>query len=338
MNLPWKTKGIVLTAPLTKDVDKVVELIDTYLAPKGVNLIVMQLRYRYQFKTHPECMGYDPLSYEDVKKLVAVCKKHGIRLLPKMNLYGHQSGLPNTPTDGILHGHSEVIPDIRDGLLRAYPEFDEQPNDKAVFYARSICLTNPLVRIVLFEMVDELMEVFEADGMHIGCDEVFNLGMCEECSKFSNRELFANWINAVHDHFAENGKQVLMWSDRFISVEETGYNMCEASDNGTEGAIDDVAKDIIFCDWHYEGETVFPSVDIFAEKGFRMLASVGWIREHISNFLTYAQAHDRGHIDGVLMTTWCNSGELADCILRGIPQKWHRTETVADAIRYILEE
>ena len=119
MQLPWKTKGIVLTAPLTEEVDNVVKFIDEYLAPRGCNLIAMQIRYRYRFKRHPECMGYDPLSYEDVKKIVAVCKKHGIRLIPKMNLHGHQSGLPNTPTDGILHGHHEKINDIRDGLLRA---------------------------------------------------------------------------------------------------------------------------------------------------------------------------------------------------------------------------
>ncbi len=31
--------------------------------------------------------------------------------------------------------------------------------------------------IVLFEMLDEIMEVLEADEMHIGCAEVFNLGI-----------------------------------------------------------------------------------------------------------------------------------------------------------------
>lgn len=75
MNIPWKTKGIVLTAPLTEEIDDVVKFIDEYLAPLGINLICLQIRYRYRFKRHPECMGYDPLSFDDVKKLVAVCKK-----------------------------------------------------------------------------------------------------------------------------------------------------------------------------------------------------------------------------------------------------------------------
>ena len=128
MALPWKTKGIVLTAPLTHEMDSVVRLIEEYLAPNGCNLIVLQTRYRYQFRLHPECQGYDPLSYGDVKRLLAACRRNGIRLLPKMNLLGHQSGVPNRPTDGILHGHGGRTPDIRDGLLRAYPEFDEEPD------------------------------------------------------------------------------------------------------------------------------------------------------------------------------------------------------------------
>ena len=119
MELAWKTKGIVLTAPLTDEIDEVVKFIEEFLAPRGFNLLVLQVRYRYQFKKHPELWGYDPLSLADVKKLLNACKRHGIRLLPKMNLIGHQSGFPNQPTDGILHGHHDVVDDIRDGLLRA---------------------------------------------------------------------------------------------------------------------------------------------------------------------------------------------------------------------------
>ena len=121
MELPWTTKGIVLTAPLTDEIDDVIKLIDEYLAPRGFNLIILQVRYRYQFKSHPEVWGYDPLSEKDVKRLLEVCRKNNIRLVPKMNLIGHQSGNHNEPSDGILHGHNNVSSDTPDGLLRAYP-------------------------------------------------------------------------------------------------------------------------------------------------------------------------------------------------------------------------
>lgn len=338
MKLPWKTKGIVLTAPLTEEVDNVVKFIDEYLAPNGCNMIAMQIRYRYQFKKHPECMGYDPLSYEDVKKIVAVCKKNGIRLIPKMNLHGHQSGLPNTPTDGILHGHHEKINDIRDGLLRAYPDLDEQPNEPA-YYSRSICLTNPLVKIILFDLIDELLEVFEADAMHIGCDEVLNIGLCPECRKYSNAKLFGDWITAVHDHLASRGARMLLWGDRFLSSAETGYQEYESSANGTDPAIDTVPKDILVCDWHYEVQPGgYPSVEKYHEKGFEMLISPWRVRENTDNFIKYAVEHDKGHIAGILLTTWCGSGDLARHMLYGESGRWLHTEEIGRMVRHIFEE
>ena len=338
MKLPWKTKGIVLTAPLTKEVDDVVAFIDKYLAPNGCNLIVMQIRYRYQFKLHPECQGYDPLSYEDVKKLVNICKKHNIRLVPKMNLHGHQSGLHNTPTDGILHGHSEAIPDFRDGLLRAYPELDEMPNEKGVFYSRSLCLTNPLVKLIVFDLMDELLDVFEADAMHIGCDEVFHIGLCDECKKYSNAQLLADWVNALHDHLKEKGAELMMWGDRFLNAEETGFGTFEASGNHTEDAIHMVKKDIIVCDWHYEKQTEFPSVDIFAKANLRMFVCPMRVKQHAINFIEYAKKHDKGHIEGLLMTTWFGSGELARHILYNEEAKWKHTKELSETLRFLFED
>ena len=99
MDFPWKKKGIVLTAPLTSEVDTVVKFIDEYLAPRSFDTVVLQIRYRYQFKSHPELWGYDPLSFGDVKKLLDVCKKNGIKLVPKMNLFGHQCRKVDSPPE-----------------------------------------------------------------------------------------------------------------------------------------------------------------------------------------------------------------------------------------------
>lgn len=342
MKLPWKSKGIVLTAPFTKDVDDTIKFIDEYLAPNGCNLIVMQIRYRYQFKRHPECQGYDPLSESDIKKIVAVCKKNNIRLVPKINAVGHQSGLPNTPDDSILHGHHiEGTLDIRDGLLRAYPDFDEQPNEKSVKYSRSLCLTNPLVRIILFDLIDELLEVFEADAMHLGCDEVFNIGLCPECSKKSNAELFGNWINSICEHLKSRGAETLIWGDRFLNTYETGYSEFDASANGTDKCIDTVSKDIIMCDWHYQDLKSYPSVNVFGKKGFRMMLGLShYSTENVKNFIQYAQEHDMGHIEGVLVTTWFAPGEISRFMLSGKEQnpKWHYRDESCEIIRLIFEQ
>ncbi|MBQ8393506.1 MAG: family 20 glycosylhydrolase [Clostridia bacterium] len=336
MEFSWKTKGIVLTSPLSEEIDDVIKFIDEYLAPRGFNMIVIQVRYRYQFSSHPEVWGYDPLSAENVKKLLEVCRKNNIKLVPKMNLIGHQSGFHNEPTDGILHGHNAVLSDICDGLLRAYPHFDEQCGIKEILYSRSICLSSREAKAVVCELIDELMDVFEANMIHIGCDEAFNIGMCPKCSKISKGELFADWVNNINDYVKNRGGTVLVWGDRLLSAKETGYNRWEASDDGSDSAIDMLSKDIVICDWHYDKYEKYPSIDIFANKGYKIMVSPWRDKENLEAFLSYAGEHDMGHINGVLMTTWCASGDLAKRLLYGEKGRWLHIEQIASTINEIF--
>ncbi|MBR7101423.1 MAG: family 20 glycosylhydrolase [Clostridia bacterium] len=332
----WEIKGIVLTAPLKGEIDNVIKFIDEYLAPRGFNTVIMQVRYRYEFKKHPEVTGYDPLSYGDVKSLLSVCRKNNIKLIPKMNLMGHQSGIHNEPTDGILHGHNKPMADEPDGLLRAYPQFDEQNGVEEVYYSRSICLSNQEARDTVCELLDELMDVFEADSVHIGCDEGFSLGVCEKCAAKQRGELFASWINGINRHVRKRGGSVLMWGDRLLSSETTGYDRWEASDNGSYTAIDLIDKDITICDWHYNFYETYPSVDVFGEAGFKILICPWRDKSSLEAFLNYAKAHDKGHIKGILMTTWCGSGYLARRLLYGEKGKWLHTEQIASTVEEIF--
>ncbi len=326
----------MLTAPLAGEVDNVIKLIDEYLAPRGFNTVVMQVRYRYQFKNHPEVWGYEPLSLDNVKGLLAVCKKNNIKLIPKMNLIGHQSGLHNEPTDGILHGHNTALADTPDGLLRAYPQFDEQYGVSEVYYSRSICLSNSKAKNIVCELIDELMDVFESDTVHIGCDEAFSLGTCPKCSKKQKGKLIAEWINGINRHVKEKGGSLLMWGDRLLSSEEMGYDRWEASDNGSHTAIDLIDKDITICDWHYNKYEEYKSVDAFADAGFKMLICPWRDKNNLEAFVNYAKAHDRGHIEGILMTTWCGSGDLARRLLYGEQGRWLHTEQIAATIEEIF--
>ena len=332
MDFIWKTKGIVLTAPLTDEIDDVVKLIDEYLAPRGFNLIILQVRYRYQFQSNPNVWGYDPLSREDVKRLLYVCRKHNIRLVPKMNLIGHQSGNHNEPTDGILHGHNVVISDTPDGLLRAFPHYDEDFGKDAVLYSRSICLSNKEALKTVCQLANELMDVFEADSIHIGCDETFGIGKCRLCSKESVPMLFANWVNTINDFVKARGGSVFMWGDRLLSIENTGYDRWESSDDESYRAIDLISKDVTLCDWHYNKYEEYKSIDIFAHAGFKILVSPWRNKDAAEAFLNYAKKHDQGHILGVLATTWCGSGDLAKRLLYGTKGRWLHTDEIAQTI------
>ena len=230
-----ETRGICLSVPRNEDTGVVVKFIDEWLAPKKCSLLVLLTRYAYQFESRPECARPNALSKENMIKIREACKQNNIRLIPKMNLMGHQS---------------EKTKDSMDGLLRAYPEFDETPDTDEVFYCRSLCPNHPGIKPVIFDLMDELIDVCEADGMHIGMDEVFDIGLCDRCKDKSAADIFADWVNTLVSHLSKKNKRAYMWGDRLLSS-KTGYGTWEASGNGTESAINKISKDIIICDWHY---------------------------------------------------------------------------------------
>lgn len=335
MEFPWRTKGIVLTAPLTDEIDDVVKLIDEYLAPRGFNLIILQVRYRYQFKSHPEVWGYDPLSCKDVKRLLEVCRKNNIRLVPKMNLIGHQSGNHNEPSDGILHGHNNVSSDTPDGLLRAYPHFSEEAGQDEVYYARSICLSCNEARKTVCELIGELMDVFEADAIHIGCDEAFGVGKCEKCISTPVPKLIANWVNGINQYVRSRGGELLMWGDRLLPMDKTDYDEWESSNSDSHGALELLDKNIIICDWHYNRYKDYASIEYFGNAGFKMLISPWREKEAAQAFINCAKEQDKGHVLGILATTWCGSGDLAKKLLYGEKGRWLHTDQITKTMEEI---
>jgi len=236
------------------------------MAKSGVNLLVCQIDYNYEFVSHPELRRDDPVSRDMVKEMVRLCRRHKIRLVPEFDSLGHQSWAEKTWP-----------------LLIKYPQFDETPGKypgNKDIYCRSWCPLHPDLYPVIFSLYDELLDVFEADALHVGIHEVFLIGDkdCPRCAGKDPAELFAHAVNTIYDHLVkEKGVEMFMWADRFLDGEATGYGEWEASMNKTYPAVDMVPKDIIMCDWHYERKyenmkgTGFPSVPFFLEKGFRVL-------------------------------------------------------------------
>ena len=164
-------------------------------------------------------------------------------------------------------------------LLKKHPELDETPHIPATnkgIYCREWCPSNPDVDRIVFDLLDELIEAFDADALHVGMDEVFLIGneKCPRCKGKDVGELFAGVVNRLHRHLVENkGIEMLMWSDRLLDAGKFGYGTWEASKTGSHRAIKRIPKDVIMCDWHYERRADYPSVRFFQQQGFRVLPS-----------------------------------------------------------------
>ena len=297
---PWL--GIHLYATTNDKVEQLAEAVEE-IARLGINALVVEVNYGFQYESHPELRSPNASDKEHIKKLVTQCRKYNVRLIPQFQFLGHQSWKANT------------FP-----LLTKYPQFDETPgeypNNEGI-YCRSWCPLHPEVNTIIFELIDELIAAFEADALHVGMDETFLIAedSCSRCKGKDKAQLFAKAINDYHKHIVGKRKiEMLMWGDRLIDASKIKYGEWEASANNTAGAIDLIPKDIIICDWHYEKRDAYESVPMFLEKGFRVWPASWKKPEAAKAFIDYSLEHKNPRMVGHLNTTWgaVPMNELAD--------------------------
>jgi hypothetical protein len=309
-NLP--VRGLYLNHGAS--VADIITLIEEELAPAGFNMLILGSGWSYEYQSHPELHRTSMLRRDEVKQILAACRRHGITLVPELNLFGHQSS----------HW----------GLLKAYPQFDETPwinekeaattdnfkdrwetsrwYDPGFFYCKSYCPLHPDLHRVLFDLIDELVDVFETKLFHAGMDEITIIGdeHCPRCHDHDPAELYAGEVTAIHDHLQARGVRMMIWGDRLIDARATGdENPFDASMNGTARAIDLIPKDIFICDWHYGKAMLTPL--LFAMKGFDVAScsshNIDVAHEQIDNMHTFRRntnGEPRSHFQGLIHTIW----------------------------------
>ncbi len=320
--MPWR--GVHLLSGGHGDMPILRRLIGEAMPRLDLNVLVLEVDYGFAYKSHPELADGGALTAEDAHELAKLCREHKIRLIPQFQCLGHQSWAKHT---GVL--------------LTKYPQFDETPDiprDNPGIYCRSWCPLHPEVNPIIFALLDELIEAFEADALHVGMDEVFLIGsdQCPRCRGKNKAELFAKAVNDLHAHLVGEKKlTMLMWGDRFLDGRATGYGEWEAATNGTAPAIDLVPKDIVMCDWHYGYRQSYPSLPIFLDKGFRVWPS-GWRDAKATLALIDDSAKQRNErMMGHLFTVWTGPTELSRVLLRepGWEQVGGQPREVAEAVQ-----
>jgi hypothetical protein len=305
-------RGFCIAAPQSDEIDDFVKFIDEELAPRKVNTLILRVDYNYQYESHPELRDSGALSKTEVKKLVAVCEKNNIRIIPQVNLLGHQSWA------GSLGNLLKVYPQFDETPLVQIPEKYVWPNSDGL-YCKSYCPQHPDVHKVVFELMDEICEVFETDAFHAGMDEVFYIGDkgCPRCSGKDKSELFAGEVSAIRDHLAIKGRKLWIWGDRLIDGKTTGLGEWEASFNDTYRAIDMIPKDVIICDWHYERPD--QTAVLFAMKGLSVV-TCPWRNpgnavlqaQDMVRFRNSATSQMKDRFLGMMQTVWSGAGQFMD--------------------------
>ena len=280
-----------------------IRLIREGLAPLGFNTLVLEMRYAY--RCFPEYAA-GTVTFEDARAMADACEANGIRLVPLLPCLSHQSAGPRGVPYPLFQAHPELLerPDVPFGA--------EWPD----FALHSWCATNDAVYDYIFPMMDDIVDACRAETFHIGMDELFDVAMCPECSKHTPDALFARTVKKLHDYLAAKGIDTMMWGDRLLDSEKMGYSMWEGDRFGIHPALrrtEEVARDIILCDWHYEWHSAgYPSVETLMREGFFAVPSVWRSAENARHFWLHAlEAHYLGKrygwpgkLGGYLCTHW----------------------------------
>ena len=87
----YPVKGFCINAPATGQVDRFLKFVNEELATRGVNTLLLLVDYGYKYQSYPQLRDKDALTKAEVKKIVKACRNHNIRIIPQINLLGHQS-------------------------------------------------------------------------------------------------------------------------------------------------------------------------------------------------------------------------------------------------------
>ena len=272
------------------------------LAARGVNVLVLEVDYAFEFRSHPELrLAEKVITRDGARRFVAACRKHGIRVIPEFQSLGHQSWAKQTWP-----------------LLTKYPAFDLTPGafpQNEGIYCREWDPLNPRVLETVFPLIDEIVDAFHADTVHVGMDEVFLIGNDASPSTKGKdpAEVFARAVNDMYAHgVKKRGLRMMMWGDRLIDAERYDYGEWESSKNNTWPAVYMIPKDIIIADWHYEPRESYPSLPLFLDKGFRVLPTSWKDAEAGRRLIEHAQGLRRPGILGHLFTSWSKLDKAAD--------------------------
>lgn len=285
-----------------------------YLKPLGVSYMVLEIDNSFTFKSHPE-ISAGTVTLEALSECCKMLREAGIEPIPLYNCIGHQGW------------------NKRNSLLRAYPEFDESPHipdDKLVAkvherdgdlwlstYTPAWCCNEPKVYDVVLPAIEELVSASGCETVHLGMDEIFLFGQCKRCRGMKPHQLFKDSLTYFYEHFKKMGKNVMIWGDRLLDanklIGEDAANRARYTKDfenvGTSLCIDELPKDILITDWHYDLEDRYPSVRELLEHGYTVAPSCWFDPDAAQAFLrasisTAKELECEDRLLGMLVTGW----------------------------------
>jgi hypothetical protein len=217
--------------------------------------------------------------------------------------------------------HVEVIPEIPSlthsyYLLTRHRELAEIADAE---WPDTYCPSNPKVYDLLFDVLDEYIQVIKPRLVHVGHDEWrMPWGICPLCRGKDPRELYAQDLNKIHDYLTRQGIKMAIWGDHLIEplrgMRLKEIENPEGQPYQTPGALSPdqvrrlIPKDILVFNWFWddsqEGEGEADDAAL-AEWGFQQ--AYGNMQPNLPNYSRRAAL--RGVMGGA-PSSWAATNEF----------------------------
>lgn len=140
---------------------------------------------------HWENGGKNYLMQDELKELIAYCNERGMTVIPEVPTLSHC-----------------------DYLLTRHPELAENKNDPL---PDTYCPSNPDTYKLVFDVLDEIVDVFNPPYVHIAHDEWYQVGVCDKCKDKDHAQLYADDVWKIYNHLQERGVGAMVWGDKLLN-------------------------------------------------------------------------------------------------------------------------
>ncbi len=297
-------RGVHLALPERDQIEFLHRMVKYVFVPMRYNAVILQIAGAMRYDAFPEInemwakacenyekgewplpahygfVGRDILEKSEVADLCAFFRKYGMEVIPEVQSWSHCQY-----------------------ITTAYPELAEEESGEKIeknmfvaddrpetFYKHSMCPLHPRYYDVIFKITEEVLEVVKPERfVHMGHDEIYQVGICEKCKQHDGGELYANEVTKLNDFVRSHGLTMMLWADM---VQEKHYS--------TYTAVNKIPKNIIMLDFtwyfHFDGDIE----DNLLSHGFEVILG----NMYSSHFPRYERRSKKKGIIGAEVSTW----------------------------------